>query len=75
MRLFIDHEYVSILTIQHSLLTPINICVYDVRINEFPNFLHPKYKDKAHAVISHYHVKYSLLIIFNFNDSIELHNT
>ena len=51
------------------------MCVYDVITYECPKFLHPKYKYKSHAAIYQYRVKYSLLIIFNFNDSIELPNT
>ena len=69
------HKYVSILTIQHNLLIPMNMCMNDVRIDEHPNLLHPKSKYKARLVISKYHVEYNLLTTLKFNDSHEITNT
>ena len=68
MILLIDHKYDSILTIQHNLLIPMNICMNGVRIDNFPKLLHKKSKDKSHAVTSQYNVEYNLLITLKFND-------
>ena len=67
-------KYVSILTIQHYLLIPMNMCANDVRIDERPNLLHSKYKFKSCVVTSQYQVEYNLLTTLKLNDSNEIPN-